>query len=116
MIEELDDSNWRKIENDRISVVKVGASWCGPCRLLKPHYNRWSEDFSLYNYTEIRYYEVDGDRCLDFKKNYCIDRYPTTLFLIHGVVVFKLYGMTRLKVFEELLKKTLTVPYERRTE
>lgn len=113
MVKELRDRTWKQIENDRIAVVKVSTTWCGPCKMLKPRFIRWSDTFQVYNDTKIKYYEIDGDKCPSFKKEYEIDRYPTTLFFVYGVLVFKQFGMTRESVHEELLKKTLEIKYQR---
>ncbi len=113
MVEKLTDKTWEQIKNDRISVVKVSTSWCGPCKMLKPRYIRWEKMFKVYNGEEIRYYEVDGDKCHEFKQKYKIDRYPTTLFFVYGVMIFKQLGMSRESVHEDLLKKTLEIKYKR---
>lgn len=112
MIKQLKDSTYKCINDDRISIVKVHAKWCGPCKLLKPHYKKWEKKFNVYNGTEIRYYEVDGDKCKKFKKKYEIDRYPTILYLVYGVVVYKQFGMTTEVIHENLIKETLKVRYE----
>lgn len=116
VVKELRDKTWKQIDNDRISVVKVSTTWCGPCKMLKPKFTRWSDNFSVYNDTKIKYYEVDGDKCPSFKQEFKIDRYPTTLFFVYGVLVFIQHGMGRESVHEDLLKKTLEIKYQRTTD
>lgn len=113
MMETLTDDNYNKIVDDRMSIVKVHAKWCGPCKLLKPRFKKWSKKFNIYNGEEIKYYEIDGDKCKNFKKEFNIDRYPTTLFFVYGVLIFTQYGVTRESVHENLIKNTLQVRYEK---
>jgi len=113
MVKVLTDSTYKTIDNDRIAIVKVHAKWCGPCKLLKPRYKKWEKKFNLYNGEKVKYYEIDGDKNKKFKKEFNIDRYPTTLFFIYGILVFTQYGATRESVHENLLKETLKIKYER---
>ena len=113
MVKELRNGTWKQIENDRIAIVKLYTNWCGPCKLLKPKFTKWSDTFKVYNDTKIKYYELNGDKCSDFKKLFNIDRYPTTLFFVYGVLVFTQHGMTSERIHEDLLRKTLEIKYER---
>lgn len=113
MIETLTDTNYEDLlQKNRVSVVKVHADWCGPCKLLKSHFLRWTDNFHVYNDTRIKYYEINNDKNQLFVKKYKVTHLPSILFFVHGVHVFTIRGMTRVKVFEETLKKTLEVKFE----
>ncbi len=113
MTEELNDETRKQLDDNRISVVKVSASWCLPCKMLKSRFKKWEKKFRVYNGKEIKYYEVDGDKCPKFKREFGIDRYPSTLFFIYGVLVFIQHGITSEKIHEKMIKKTLNIRYER---
>jgi len=36
---------------------------------------------------------------------------PSVLFFVYGVLVYKIQGITRSAIFEEILDKTLKVPF-----
>lgn len=113
MVAEL-KSDWKKVlEGERISVVKCYANWCGPCKFYGPHFQRFSENLDVYNDIEIKYYQCNTDELRDLKEEYKIDILPSTLFLVHGVLVYKLTGISRQSVIESLLDRTLKTPYRK---
>lgn len=113
MIETLTDDNFEDLlQKNRVSVVKVQADWCGPCKLLKPHFLRWTKNYYVYNDTRIKYYEINNDQNRKFTEKYKTTHLPSILFFVHGVHVFTIRGMTRVKVFEEVLKQTLEVKFD----
>lgn len=116
MVTELNE-DWKKtLESERISVVKCYSSWCGPCKFYAPHFQKIAENLSVYNDVEIKYYQSNGDKLIDFKKTYGIDRFPTTLFLVYGVLVTAIQGVTRHKIVEKMLDKSLKIPYDIKKE
>lgn len=113
MIYTLTDKDYDNIlQKERIAVVKVYAPWCGPCKFMKSHYEKWATQFGNYNGTPVKFYEIENDKNQEFVKKYKVESLPTLVFFIHGVEVFKIKGMTRATVFEETLKKALEVKYE----
>jgi thioredoxin 1 len=112
-IEHLDNKTFDKVlTKDRISVVKVYATWCGPCKFLEPHFRRWTKELSTMNGVDISYYQVDNDKCLDFVNKHKVKSLPTILIMVHGAVIYKLEGVTRQAVIEDLIKKALRVKIE----
>jgi thioredoxin 1 len=99
------------LSQERIAVVKCYGTWCGPCKFFTPHFNRYSNNFKVYNDTEIKYYQSDNDKLPDLKAKYGVTVLPTTLFLVHGILVKKVQGITRQSVFEEMLSDTLNVKF-----
>lgn len=111
MVTELKE-DWKKVlEKERIAVVKCWASWCGPCKFFAPHFQRFSENLEVYNGVPIKYYQSNNDVLVDLKREYNIEILPSTLFLIHGVLVVKIHGVTRQTVIEQTLTRTLKIPY-----
>ena len=111
MVTELQE-NWQEVlVGERIAVVKCWAGWCGPCKFYSPHFQRFSENVDVYNDTEIKYYQSNNDVLTDFKEKYEVDRLPATLFLIHGVLVAKIHGVTSQRIIEKTLDQVLEIPY-----
>ncbi len=111
MITELNKDWLNVLSKDRIAVVKCYGTWCGPCKFYSPHFQKFSDTFSVYNNEEIRYYQSDNDKLPDLGKKYMVDRLPSTLFLVHGILAYKIYGITRSKIFENILKHSLDIKY-----
>jgi len=100
------------LQKDRISVIKCYGTWCGPCKFYSPHFQRFSDNLTVYNEVPIMYYQVDHDKLVDFREKFKVDRLPSTLFLIHGVLVVTLPGITSQRIVEKVLGQVLEIPYE----
>lgn len=113
MITALTDENFEEIlSKERISVVKVYATWCGPCKFLNTHFKKWSENYKNFKDVDICFHEVDNDKCSRFIEKYKTDSLPSIIFMVHGCPVFVIKGITRQTVFEEMLSKTLEVDFK----
>jgi len=111
MVIELDEDWEKELQRERISVVKCYATWCGPCKFYTPHFQRFSENVDVYNDVPIRYYQCNNDKITDFKIRYKVDRLPSTLFFIHGVLVTRIHGITRQSILEKVIDQVLEIPY-----
>ena len=111
MVVELGEDWNDVISNERISVVKCYATWCGPCKFYSSHFKKFSENYEVYNDTEIKYYQANSDILKDLSEKYKVDRLPTTMILVHGALVYKIQGITRSSVFEEALDKALKIKF-----
>jgi thioredoxin 1 len=113
MIEHLDEKTYNEVlVHDRISVVKVFASWCAPCKFLAPHFHKWSNEMTKINDIDISYYQVDNDTNMKFLEQYKVKTLPTILVMVHGACIYKLEGVTRQAVIEDLIKKALRIKVE----
>jgi thioredoxin 1 len=45
-----------------VIVVKFGATWCGPCKVIKPYVEQWSQQQRPVN---VLYIDVDIDETMD---------------------------------------------------
>ncbi len=46
MINEFKDEDFdAKIKNENVSILQFSASWCGPCKVLKPIMEKLSDEF-----------------------------------------------------------------------
>ena len=111
MVTEL-GKNWDEVlKRERIAVVKCYGTWCGPCKFYSPHFQRFSENIGVYNEVPIKYYQSDNDKLPDLKQMYRVDRLPSTIFLIHGILVATIHGVTRQAIVERTLQQVLQIPY-----
>lgn len=63
-----------KINNGEKIVVEFWAPWCGPCRMLKPVFERVASN----NDTEVQMYTMDIDQNRDYAQTLGIRSIPTT--------------------------------------
>jgi thioredoxin 1 len=70
-------------------VVDFSATWCGPCKMIAPKY----EAFSNQNkYKEWTFCKVDVDDADDVASEYGVSAMPTFLFFKNGNLVDKFAG------------------------
>ena len=63
-----------KINNGEKLVVEFWAPWCGPCRMLKPVFERVASN----NETEVQMYTMDIEDNKEFAQKLGIRSIPTT--------------------------------------
>lgn len=65
---------------DKIIVANFGATWCGPCRMMLPGYEKLAEKYSL----NFVFTKLDIDKVDDLAEMYKISTVPTIIFLDYG--------------------------------
>lgn len=73
----------QKIENGEKVMVDFWATWCGPCRMLKPIFEKVMSE----NTTEVQMYTMDVDANRDIAISYGIRSVPTIKVFNNGEVV-----------------------------
>ena len=69
-----------KEPKEEIVVLKFSATWCGPCQLLKPYFEKTAEKLAKHK-DRIRFYEVDFDEEAAIVKAYKIRTVPALIVL-----------------------------------
>ena len=80
--------NYKEILSKTKLIVKVEASWCGPCRMLAPLVEKLAD-----KYDEIPFYKVDIDEFKNFYALHSINGVPVLLFFHGGKEVHRIVGM-----------------------
>lgn len=82
------------------TIVMVGASWCGPCKLKKPTFMKLAESMPQFT-TQF----IDVDDHPDFKEYHNVQKLPTFIVFERGSEVARMEGakqtMDQLKSFME---------------
>jgi thioredoxin 1 len=77
-----------KITTEKLSaVVDIFAIWCGPCKMVKPHFHALAQELTNYTFTELN---VDEERELSVQ--FGVSSIPTFVFIKDGIVVAKEVG------------------------
>ena len=51
MLENFSDEQFEsKVKKEEVSIIQFSASWCGPCKSLKPIMDKLSEEYSDKNF------------------------------------------------------------------
>lgn len=94
------DSNIDKLVNQtHISVVKFGASWCGPCKMLAPILEKLADEMADVTFIDV---DVDDEEASTIVEGANISSVPLTLIFKKGKVVNKILGF---RPEEELVKE-----------
>lgn len=82
------------IASDNVTVIDFSASWCMPCRMLRPILDRVADKID-----DVDFYNLDIDDNEDIAKRYRIFSVPTLVCFRSGKKIDSLVG---LNTFEEI--------------
>ena len=80
-----------------MNIIYVSAPWCGPCRTMKPVFNKFIEDNQGRFTSEI----VNADEAPEVMSKYGVRNIPTFIFEKDGEVVEKIVGVISATKLEE---------------
>jgi thioredoxin 1 len=84
-------------------LVAFGASWCGPCKQLKPNLETIVKEFS--GRVNVYYYDVDKSHT--YAETHSVRGVPTLLLFVDGRMIAGLNGYQAVSRIEQLLKPYL---------
>ena len=74
-------------ENKGVSVIDLNATWCGPCRMLKPVLERLEGEIK-----DVEFYGVDVDDNPDFAEAFNVSSIPCVIVVKDGKEVARSVG------------------------
>jgi thioredoxin 1 len=80
-----------KINNGDKLVVDFYTDWCGPCRLMKPIFEKVSEQFRETE-SEVQLYTMNVENNVDMASKYGIRSVPTIKAFSNGVETYSRSG------------------------
>ncbi len=86
-MEKLTSSTFKKVKESDFCVVDFYATWCAPCRMLKPIMEEIETILK-----DVEFYNVDVDESEDIAREYKIFSIPTILIFKKGQVVDTMVG------------------------
>ena len=95
----LENENFEELIKNKKVVVDFYATWCGPCKMFGPVFEKVSNESS------ITFIKIDVDAHEDIARKYGIMSIPTVVLLNNGEVEKKHMGF----MTEEELKKFIQI-------
>lgn len=100
------DEELKEILNGKLPCVfEFSATWCGPCRMMKPI----MEDVSDKYKGKILFYQIDVDSAEELAEKFDITAVPTMVAFEKGKEVGRTSGYQEFDEFEEFLKSSLNL-------
>ena len=90
------ESYEQKTNEDKLTVVKYAAAWCGPCRMLTPIMDKVAQDIPNVNFGEV---DIDTTPALAIKDG--VRSVPTIVFYKNGQVVDRMVGLQPAQTYIE---------------
>ena len=84
------------INSENLTVVDFSATWCMPCRMLKPILEKVTECFD-----DVDFFEIDIDDNEEIAKRYRIFSVPTLVCFKSGKKIDSLVGLNS---YEEIVE------------
>ena len=81
-----------KINNGEKLIVDFWAPWCGPCKVMKPVFEKVSEEFRNEN-SEVQLFTLNVEENKEFASSLGIRAIPTVKSFSGGKEVFSQPGM-----------------------
>ena len=82
-------------------VIKFGAPWCGPCRAMKPHFEKFQSEVE----GNVEVLDIDVDKDHVEAEKYGVRSIPTTVFIKDDEVVETYRGLMTSQGLLDVYKK-----------
>ena len=96
----------QKIENGEKLVIDFWAPWCGPCKVMKPVFERVSEEYRNEN-SEVQLFTLNVEENKQFAAELGIRAIPTVKTFVGGEQKFSSPGVLREDRIKELATELL---------
>jgi len=95
------EKNNLKLNNmENLTIIKFGAPWCGPCRMVEPILEGLEE-----KYSEIDFFDINVDENTELAKDFGIRSIPAIYFIKGNDVLFIHNGAEDSSFFESKINQ-----------
>ncbi|MFA6755900.1 MAG: thioredoxin family protein [Bacilli bacterium] len=102
LIELNNENDLKELTKKGVSVIDFNATWCGPCKMLKPVIEQVSEEMKDYNFIS-----VDIDKFDSLAAEFNVRAVPTLFVIVDGKVKGNSLGYLPKPSLEAFIKKNL---------
>ena len=107
-MERINEKNFDEvINNSDMSVVDFSATWCMPCRMLKPILEKAEDKFE-----NVYFYNLDIDESEQIAKRYRIFSVPTVVCFRSGKKIDSMVGLNSFDDVVGFIKRCRTTKLE----
>lgn len=85
---------------NKLVVIEFYASWCGPCKMVAPFFEKMAEDYI----NTVVFLKVDVDENEEVSKDFGISCMPLFIFMKNKIKIDEFAG-TNLDCLKELIEK-----------
>ncbi|KAG5363854.1 Thioredoxin-2 [Yarrowia sp. B02] len=75
------------IKSDKLTVIDFYATWCGPCKMIAPTFDKFSDSF-----TEAQFFRCDVDEASAVAQEVGVTAMPTFAFYKNGEKITTVMG------------------------
>lgn len=90
------------INSSNLTVVKFGAEWCGPCKMMNTTIETIENEFNKVNFVEVDVEEGSND---DIVSRFNIRNIPVLIFMKNGDTLSKSVGAISKDVLIEKIRE-----------
>jgi thioredoxin 1 len=104
-VQEITDASFTQkvLSNPGLTIVDFNATWCGPCKKLKPIFTKAAEKFS----GRASFASIDTDANPTVSALYKVQSIPLLLFFKEGKMVNSITGLPDAAEFDAAVEKAL---------
>jgi thioredoxin len=95
-----------KINNGDKLIIDFWAKFCGPCRIMKPMFEKVSEDLRNEN-SEVQLYTLDVEQNRDLAVELGVRAVPTIKSFVNGNEVYSQPGLQTEEQIKDLVKELI---------
>lgn len=99
-IKNLDSKSFDSFIKKGNSIVDFYADWCGPCKIMKPHFEKASEKMK-----GVKFGKVDVDAEGELAQRFQVMSIPTTIFFEDGEQVDRYTGALDFDEIKRMIEK-----------
>ncbi|MDA9663403.1 thioredoxin family protein [Candidatus Pelagibacter sp.] len=105
MIKDFKDDDFHlKVKEEEVSILQFSASWCAPCKTLKPIMEKLSEEYE----GKANFYYADIDEAaMNTATSAAVRGVPTVIVYKKGVEIDRKVGGVPESVMREFLNKNI---------